>query len=300
MERWPELRHEAWKGTLAAVHLWTQVVGKIRLRQEFMVNHWWNVTLYVTARGLSTSAMPYGDGRTFLIDFDFLEHRLRIEGCDGEYGGFPLEPMAVATFYERTMAELDRLGFHLKINTRANEVPEDVRLDRDAADRPYDRLYVERFWRALLQADRLCKAFRSEFLGKVSPVHFFWGSFDLAVTRFSGRPAPPHPGGIPNLPDWVTREAYSHEVQSVGFWPGGNGAEALFYAYAYPSPSSFSQAQVRPEAASWNEQFQEFVLPYEAVRRTNDPDESVLSFFQSTYEAAADLGSWDRAALERH
>jgi hypothetical protein len=299
MDRWPVLRYADWKDTLATLHLWTQVVGKIRLRLEPLVNHWWNVVLYVTPRGLTTTAMPYGGGRWFSIDFDFIEHRLQIAGCDGERGGFALEPMSVAEFYRRTMHGLDTLGYAVKINTRPNEIADAVPFEHDTAHASYDREYVERFFRALLQADRLCKAFRASFLGKASPVHFFWGSFDLAETRFSGRPAPPHPGGIPNLPDWVTREAYSHEEQSVGFWPGGPGIEAAFYAYAYPEPNGFARAKIAPSGAGWSDTIREFVLPYDAVRTSNDPDHDVLDFFRSTYEAAADLAGWDRAALER-
>lgn len=300
VERWPLLHYEEWKDTLATLHLWTQVVGKIRLRLAPMVNHWWNVTLYVTPRGLTTSAMPYPVGRSLAIDFDFLDHALRVVDCDGRCVEFPLVPMTVAEFYGRTMQALHDLDLDVKIDPIANEVPEEIHLDRDVSHASYDKAYVERFWRALLQADRLCNVFRSSFAGKASPVHFFWGSFDLAFTRFSGRPAPPHPGGIPHLPDWITREAYSHEVQSVGFWPGGPGAEAVFYAYAYPMPDGFASAQVRPPAASWSDQMREFLLPYESVRTSPDPDAEVLAFFESVYEAAANLAKWDRAALERN
>ncbi len=297
--RWPELRHEDWSPTQQTLHLWTQVVGKIRLRQEPLVNHWWNVTLYVTPRGLTTSAMPHASGRTFAIDFDFVARELVIQDCDGARRSFALESMTVAAFYERVMRELEDLGLHVAIDPRPNEIPDAIPLDRDTLHHTYDADAAERFWRVLLQADRLCRIFRARFLGKVSPVHFFWGSFDLAVTRFSGRIAPPHPGGIPNLPDWVTREAYSHEVQSVGFWPGGYGMDALFYSYAYPVPNGFEAARVRPASAAWNAQLREFVLPYEAVRRSSDPDAEVLAFFDSTYEAAADLAAWDRSTLER-
>jgi hypothetical protein len=298
--RWPELRYEEWKDTLQTLHLWTQIVGKIRLRLEPFVNHWWNVVLYVTPRGLSTSAMPYEGGRSLSIDFDFLAHELRIEGCDRERGGFALEPMSVAEFYRRLMSELDRLRFTVRINAKPNEVADAIPFEQDTVHASYDPNYVERFWRVLLQSDRLCKVFRSGFTGKASPVHFFWGSFDLAVTRFSGRPAPQHPGGFPNMPDAATREAYSREEHSVGFWAGGAGAEALFYAYAYPEPDGFPQARVRPGSAAWNAQLREFVLPYEAVRTAADPDAATLDFFNSTYVAAAELAKWDRAALERH
>jgi hypothetical protein len=298
MDRWPKLVYDEWKDTLATLHLWTQIVGKIRLRLEPMVNHWWNVTLYVTPRGLTTSAMPYPGGRWLSIDFDFLGQRLEIAGCDDERDGFMLQLMSVAAFYERLMKRLHGLGFDVHINKKPNEIADAVAFDQDTVHASYDAAYVERFFRALLQADRLCKAFRAPFLGKASPVHFFWGSFDLAVTRFSGRPAPPHPGGIPNMPDWVTREAYSREEQSVGFWPGGPGIEASFYAYAYPEPPGFAQAQVAPPGY-WTDQLREFLLPYESVRTSPDPDRTVLDFFNSTYEAAADLAKWDRASLER-
>jgi hypothetical protein len=299
VDRWPELRYDEWKDTLATVHLWSQIVGKIRLRQESFINHWWHVTLYVTQHGLTTSMMPYEGGRSFSIDFDFVQHALLIADCDGQRAAFDLEPMSVAVFYDRVMSALRELGIHVKINMLPNEVAQAIRFDRDTVHASYDKRYVERFWRALLQADRLCKQFRSGFTGKSSPVHFFWGAFDLAVTRFSGRTAPAHPGGFPNMPDSAMREAYSHEVQSVGFWPGGNGMEAAFYSYAYPSPPSFAQARVRPGDAAWNEQLREFVLFYDAVRRSPDPDRAVLDFFNSTYEAAAEAAGWDRAALER-
>jgi hypothetical protein len=243
--------------------------------------------------------MPYRDGRWFSISFDFAEHVLQIEGCDGEHAGVPLEAMTVATFYRRVMLELERLDIHVRINKKPNEIVDAIPFDQDTIHASYDRAYVERFFHALLQADRLCKAFRSGFLGKASPVHFFWGSFDLAETRFSGRKAPPHPGGIPNLPDWVTREAYSHQEQSVGFWPGGEGFEAAFYAYAYPEPKGFADAKVAPPSAFWNDRLREFLLPYDAVRSSADPDRAVLDFFNSTYAAAAELADWDRAALER-
>ena len=298
MHRWPKLVYDEWKDTLATLHLWTQIVGKIRLRLDPMVNHWWNVALYVTPRGLTTSAMPYSGGRWLSIDFDFLGQRLEIAGCDGEHDGFALQPMSVAAFYEKLMNRLHALGFDVQINRKPNEIADAMPFDQDTVHASYDGAYVERFFRALLQADRLCKEFRSPFLGKASPVHFFWGSFDLAVTRFSGHLAPQHPGGIPNMPDWVTREAYSREEQSVGFWPGGPGIEASFYAYAYPEPPGFAQAQVAPPGY-WTDALREFLLPYESVRTSLDPDRTVLDFFNSTYEAAANLANWDRAALER-
>ncbi|HEX4012708.1 MAG TPA: DUF5996 family protein [Candidatus Cybelea sp.] len=298
MERWPVLRYDDWKETLATLHLWTQIVGKIRLRLTPLINHWWNVVLYVTPCGLTTSPMAYGDGRSFSITFDFLEQRLQIDGCDGERAGFALEPMTVAAFYERLMEELRAMNFPVRINTMPNEIADATPFQRDTVHGAYDGEYVERFFRALLQADRLCKVFRAGFVGKASPVHFFWGSFDLAETRFSGRRAPQHPGGFPNLPDWATREAYSHEEQSVGFWPGGNGLEASFYAYAYPEPNGFAEANV-PSPGVWNGTMREFLLPYESVRTSKDPDRTVLDFFNAAYDAAANLGHWDRAALER-
>jgi hypothetical protein len=299
VDRWPPLPYDQWKETLQTLHLWTQVVGKIRLRLEALINHWWNVTLYVTPRGLTTSAMPYRDGRSVSIDFDFIAHELRIEASTGERGGFALTPMTVADFYHRVTSELERLDVAVRIYTMPNEIPNAIRFERDVVHASYDRMYVERFLQVLLQADRLCKQFRAGFLGKASPVHFFWGSFDLATTRFSGRRAPPHPGGFANLPDWVTREAYSHEEHSVGFWPGGPGMDAAFYAYTYPEPKGFADAAVGPAPASWNAGLREFFLPYDAVRASSNPDRAVLEFFTSTYEAAANLAGWDRAALER-
>ncbi len=298
-ELWPSLPYEQWKDTLATLHMWLQVVGKIRLAQEPMVNHWWQVVLYVSARGLTTSLMPYKDGRAFQIDFDFINHALHMQECNGGQRSFNLEPMPVSAFYQKVMDGLRSLNIDVHIWTKPCEVPDAIPFDRDDAHASYDKDYVHRFWRALLQADRLCKVFRSRFLGKVSPVHFFWGAPDLAVTRFSGRAAPPHPGGFPNLADWVTREAYSHEVSSAGWWPGGFGMDAMFYSYAYPEPQGFAQARVEPGAAFYNEQLHEFMLPYETVRQSNDPDAMVLSFLQTTYEAAANLAKWDRTALER-
>ncbi|MFY9737651.1 MAG: DUF5996 family protein [Candidatus Cybelea sp.] len=298
MDRWPALKYDEWKDTLATLHLWTQIVGKIRLKLQPLVNHWWNVALYVTPRGLTTSAMPYSGGRWLSIDFDLLGSSLQLRGCDDESASFTLEPMSVAEFYRRVVDALRALDFDIQIDTMPNEIADAVRFDEDTMHASYDAAYVERFFRALLQADRLCKEFRAPFLGKASPVHFFWGSFDLAVTRFSGRLAPPHPGGVPNLPDWVTREAYSREEQSVGFWPGGPGIEASFYAYAYPEPPGFAQANVA-SPGYWSDRLREFLLPYESVRASSDPDRTVLDFFSSTYEAAANLAKWDRASLER-
>ena len=298
-EPWPSLPLEAWADTYATLHLWTQIAGKVRLVESPPINHCWHTTLYVTARGLTTSPVPHGT-RTFQIDFDFINHELIVQASDGGTGHFALEPMSVAAFYARLMETLDSLGLHVDIYRYPNEVPEPIRFDQDEAHRSYDPEYAQRFWRILVQVDRVFKEFRSRFIGKCSPVHFFWGAPDLAVTRFSGRTAPEHPGGIPNLPDWITREAYSHEVSSCGFWPGGGTIpHAAFYSYAYPAPEGFSAASVKPDAASYNTDFGEFILPYDAVRQSESPDSTLLEFLQSTYEAAADLAHWDRGALER-
>ncbi|MDD5249031.1 MAG: DUF5996 family protein [Rhodocyclaceae bacterium] len=298
-ELWPELPFAAWRDTCATLHLWTQIVGKIRRVQTPWVNHSWHVTLYVTARGLTTSPIPYG-GRSFQIDFDFIAHRLLIHTSDGQARTMPLAPRSVADFYRELFAQLAALGLHVKIHTTPNEVVDAIPFERDEMHSSYDAEYAGRFWRALVQADRVFKRFRAGFVGKCSPVHFFWGSGDLAVTRFSGRPAPAHPGGVPHCPDWVTREAYSHEVSSCGFWPGGEALpEAVFYAYAYPAPPGFGAARVRPEAAAYNAALGEFILPYDAVRRAPSPDAMLLEFLADSYAAAADLGKWDRAALER-
>jgi hypothetical protein len=278
--------------------MWTQIVGKVRLVQTPWINHSWHVTLYVTARGLTTSAIPCA-GTVFQIDFDFVEHELRISSGDGRTGGFRLEPQSVATFHARLFEALAKLGLHVKIYGRPNEVAEAIPFAQDETHRSYDADYANRFWRILVHSARVMTAFRARFIGKCSPVHFFWGAPDLAVTRFSGRAAPEHPGGVPNLPDWVAREAYSHEVSSCGFWPGGGPLpHPAFYAYAYPEPAGFADVSVKPGAAYYNTDLREFVLPYDAVRLSDAPDETLLDFLQSTYEAAADLGSWDRSALE--
>lgn len=296
---WPEIPFAAWSDTCATLHMWTQVVGKIRLVQSPWTNHSWHVPLYVTARGLGTSPVPYG-ARVFEIDFDLLDHRLEIRVSDGGRRTLPLEPRTVADFHRDVLAALADLGLPVRIHTTPSEVADAIPFERDTVHRHYDADAVTRFWRALVQIDRVMKEFRARFVGKCSPVHFFWGSFDMAVTRFSGREAPPHPGGVPNFPDWVAREAYSHEVSSAGFWPGGSGAEdASFYAYAYPAPEGFARARVAPAEAHYAEALGEFLLPYEAVRSAASPDEALLAFLQSTYEAAADRAGWDRAALER-
>jgi hypothetical protein len=299
MDQWPGLPLDAWNETFATLHMWTQVVGKIRLVQSPWTNHSWHVTLYVTARGLSTSPIPYG-GRSFEIEFDFISHALTIQASDGRTASVPLEPQSVATFYSRVMKEMAGLDLPVHIRTKPNEVPEAIPFDRDEAHRSYDREYAFRFWRVLVQTDCILKTFRARFTGKCSPVHFFWGGADLAVTRFSGRPAPEHPGGIPNLPDWITREAYSHEVSSCGFWPGGGAiAYPAFYSYAYPEPAGFPSAPVRPDAAFYSSELREFILPYDEIRRADSPDDAVLAFLQTTYEAAATLAAWDRGSLER-
>jgi hypothetical protein len=298
-EAWPALPLEAWSDTAATLHLWLQIVGKVRLVQGPPQNHCWDATLYVTSRGLTTSPMPSG-ARTFEIELDFIDHRLAVRGSAGGSAGFALEAQPVARFYARLMEALDQLGLRVAIHKRPNEVADPIPFDRDQVHRSYDAEYANRFWRVLVQADRVFKRFRGRFQGKCSPVHFFWGAPDLAVTRFSGRPAPEHPGGIPNLPDRVTRDAYSHEVSSAGFWTGGGPVpQPVFYSYAYPVPAGFAEAAVQPAAAFYSKELGEFVLPYDAVRLAESPDETLLAFLQSTYEAAASLGGWDRAALER-
>ncbi len=298
-ELWPALPLEEWKDTYSTLHMWTQVVGKIRLAQTPWVNHSWHVTLYVTSRGMTTSTIPYGT-RTFQIGFDFIDHRLVIQTSDGAVRTIALRPTPVADFYDEVMTTLRELDLKVSIHTKPNEVVEPIPFEQDHTHASYDANYANRFWRVLVQSDRVLKEFRSRFIGKCSPVHFFWGSFDLAVTRFSGRLAPEHPGGVPNLPDSVTREAYTHEVSSCGFWPGGGAImEPAFYAYAYPEPQGFKDYPIRPMAAFYSSDMREFILPYNAVRRADNPDEALLEFLQSTYEAAANRGNWDRTALER-
>ena len=297
-DQWPDLSFEKWRDTYATLHMWTQIVGKIRLAQTPWINHSWHVTLYVTARGLTTSPIPHG-GSMFEINFDFVDHHLRIDSSEGGQRAIELRPRSVADFYLAVMSALTELELPVSINTMPNEIQDPIPLDRDEEHRSYDAEYANRFWRVLVQADRVFKDFRSDFCGKCSPVHFFWGSFDLAVTRFSGRAAPPHPGGIPHLPDAITREAYSQEVSSLGFWPGGGPVPMpVFYSYAYPEPTGFAQARVRPDAASYNAQLREFILPYDAVRRGDSPDDVLLDFARSTYDAASSLARWDRAALK--
>jgi len=294
---WPELPYPAWRATAATLQLWTQIVGKIRLSLTPWLNHGWQVPLYVSARGLGTSPIPAG--REILeIEFDFIAHRLLLRTSRGDERVLPLAPQSVADFYARLTGLLDEIGIRAAINEMPNEVPNPVRFSDDWVHASYDAQAAHRFWRVLVQADRVFKLFRSGYLGKASPVHFFWGSFDLAVTRFSGRPAPLHPGGVPGLPDPVTREAYSHEVSSAGFWPGSDAfPQAAFYAYAYPEPPGFRDAEVAPGAA-FNPNLGEFILPYETMRQAADPDAMLLDFLSATYNAAADRGGLDRAALE--
>ncbi|MBW4091082.1 MAG: hypothetical protein HIU82_08235 [Proteobacteria bacterium] len=296
---WPDLPLAGWADTCAALHLWTQVVGKIRLAHAPMVNHWWQVPLYVTCRGLTTSPIPHG-GRSFQIDFDFIDHILTIETSAGEIETIALGPRSVADFYTEVMGRLAALGLETRIWTMPVEIPDAIPFEQDRAHAAYDRDAVTRFWRALVQVERVFTRFRGEFLGKVSPVHFFWGSFDLAVTRFSGRPAPRLAGASPNLGAWVMQEAYSHEVSSVGFWPGNGGfGKPAFYSYAYPEPPGFAAAPILPQATYYDPDLGQHILPYDAVRQARSPDEELMRYLRGTYEAAADLGQWDRAALER-
>ncbi len=297
-EAWPALPYAAWKDTCATLHLWTQIVGKVRLARTPWLNHSWHVPLYVSARGLTTSPIPY-DTRSFEMTFDFIAQMLEIQTSDGAHMQVALKPRTVADFYAEVMSALRQVGVPTEINEQPNEIPDGIPFSQDRTHTAYDAEYAQRFWRVLIQADRVFKTFRTGFIGKASPVHFFWGSFDLAVTRFSGRRAPPHPGGVPGLADAVVREAYSHEVSSAGFWPGGGGFDdAAFYSYAYPEPAGFRTAAVEPGAASFSEALGEFLLPYEAVRTAPDPDAALLAFLTSTYAAAANAAGWDRSALE--
>jgi len=297
-DQWPPLPFAEWEDTAITLHMWTQIVGKIRLALSPWTNHSWHVTLYVTSRGLTTSPIPYGTS-TFEIRFDFIDHELRILKSDGAVRVFKLRPQPVAKFYREVMNALAEMKLPVTINTTPNEIENPISFDQDDEHRSYDPEYANRFWRVLVQSDRVFKEFRSRFCGKCSPVHFFWGSFDLAVTRFSGRPAPPHPGGVPHLPDKITREAYSQEVSSLGFWPGNAVAPTpVFYSYAYPEPPGFAETKVQPEAALYLPKLREFILPYDTVRTAEKPDDVLLDFAQSAYDAASKLGKWDRAALE--
>ncbi len=296
--QWAPLPFAEWKDTAITLHMWTQIVGKIRLTLSPWTNHSWHVTLYVTSRGLTTSPIPHGTS-TFEIRFDFIDHELRILKSDGAVRVFKLRPQPVAKFYREVMNALAEMKLPVTINTTPNEIENPISFDQDDEHRSYDPEYANRFWHVLVQSDRVFKEFRSRFCGKCSPVHFFWGSFDLAVTRFSGRPAPPHPGGVPHLPDEITREAYSQEVSSLGFWPGNAVAPTpVFYSYAYPEPPGFAETKVQPEAALYLPKLREFILPYDTVRTAEKPDDVLLDFAQSAYDAASKLGKWDRAALE--
>jgi hypothetical protein len=295
---WPELPTAAWRETYATLHLWTQIIGKIRLVRSPWLNHSWHVALYVTARGLTTSPIPDGV-RTFQIDLDLIDHALRVSTSDGAQRQFALAGQSVASFYAAIMAALWETGIHIAIDEMPNELPEPIRFSEDKKPASYDPAAVRRFLQILVNADRVFKQFRTGFLGKASPVHFFWGSFDLTVTRFSGRRAPRHPGGIPHLSDDVACEAYSHEESSAGFWPGSGAIDyPAFYSYAYPEPVGFRAVKVRPDAAFFSEALGEFILPYDAVRTAAAPDQALLEFLQSTYEAAANAAKWDRDALE--
>ncbi|UCH46609.1 MAG: hypothetical protein JSU95_10820 [Betaproteobacteria bacterium] len=296
---WPAIPYADWRDTAQTLHMWTQIIGKIRMVQSPWLNHAWHVTLYVTPRGMTTGTIPH-DERTFSIDFDFIDHQLVIESCEGHVQKLPLVAHDTADFYNSVMSTLGKMGLPVTINTKPNEVEDPIPFPEDRTHSAYDAQAVNRFWRALYQIDRVFNIFRGRFGGKSSPVHFFWGSFDLAVTRFSGRPAPDHPGGVPNMPLWVAQEAYSHEVSSAGFWPGGDSfPEPIFYSYAYPTPEGFSDAKVGPDAAYWVGELGEFVLPYEAVRQTENPDTALLAFLQTTFDAAASLADWDLASMRR-
>jgi len=289
---WPRLDYAGWRDTAATLQLWTQIVGKVRLALSPWLNHGWQVPLYVNAHGLGSSPI-HVNGEMLAIDFDFVAQRLVVRTSNTPDAGFALERMSVAAFYKRLMAVLESVGVTVAIDALPNEVPNPVRFPDDETHAAYDGAAAHAFWRALMPVDRVFRLFRTGFLGKASPVHLFWGSFDLAVTRFSGRAAPLHPGGVPGLPDAVTREAYSHEVSSAGFWPGSDAwPHAAFYSYAYPSPAGFVAAKVEPREATWAEAMGEWLLPYDAVRAAADPEAMLMRFLQSTYRAAADLGHW--------
>ncbi|MBW8877469.1 MAG: hypothetical protein JF614_21090 [Acidobacteria bacterium] len=297
---WPALPYDAWRETCETLHRWSQIVGKTRLSLEPLVNHWWQVALYLSARGLTTSAMPYGDAGLVEIEFDFIAHQLVFRTSEGARQAMPLVARSVADFYAEYRQVLSTLGIGAKIWPVPSELPDTLPFAEDHVHASYDPEMAQRFWRVLILVDRVFKSFRGRYVGKSSPVHLFWGGLDLAVSRFSGRPAPPHPGGIPNVADWVMREGYSHEVSSAGFWPGSEALpEPAFYAYVYPTPPGFGDAPVRPEAAYFHQGMGEFLLPYETVRVAPSPGAAILDFLQSTYEAAAGSAGWDRKALER-
>jgi hypothetical protein len=297
--QWPDLPFAAWSDTCDTLQLWTQIAGKVIMNLTPLINHWWNVTFHVTARGMAKRAIPY-QGRVFDIVFDFIDHRLDIEASDGRSESIPLRPMAVADFYAEFMQRLQRLDIDTQIWSMPCEIPGCVEFDQDRVHAQYDPVYVRKFHQALVQADRVMNEFRARFIGKASPVHFFWGSFDLAVTRFSGRTAPPPKGHTPGVADWVMAEAYSHECSSCGFWPGNGGlGYAAFYVYAYPEPEGYGDTRLKTAEAAYNKEAGQFWLPYDAVRQARDPDALLLAFLQETYAAAADLAKWDRAAIER-
>jgi hypothetical protein len=297
--RWPAIPVSGWLDTRDTLQLYTQVVGKVRLANTPLVNHWWNVPLYVTARGLTTSLVPHPTGPPFQIDFDFLAHRLEVVTVDGGRRALDLEPRPVADFYASVLGMLDELGVPTEISPMPVEIVGAVPFNEDRAHASYDRDAVRRFWRALVEMSRVLTVFRGRFVGKSSPVHLFWGALDLATTRFSGRSAPPHPGGAPHCGPHVMIEAYSQEVSSCGYWPGPPGEEGVFYAYAYPEPPGYRDTALRTPGARWDEELSEFVLPYELVRTAPDPDALLLDFLQNTYEAAAESARWNRTALER-
>jgi hypothetical protein len=296
---WPALPLDQWADTAATLHRWMQIVGKVRMVNTPPVNHSWHVTLYVSPRGLTTGHIPHAR-QPFDMEFDFIRHELVVRTISGAVVSVPLRSRSVASFYAEVMAGLDGLGVPTRIDIRPNELPDATPFDEDEEHASYDPEFASRFWRILVSTDRVLRLFRSSFIGKCSPVHMFWGAADIAVSRFSGRPAPVHPGGVPNLPDTIAREAYSHEVSSAGFWAGGSGLDApAFYSYAYPEPSGFRDASVAPAAAYYHDVLREFVFPYDAMRQAASPEEALLEFLESTYSAAATLGNWDRAALER-
>jgi len=301
-DNWPRLVLDDWAATQSTLQRWTQIVGKTRLALAPMQNHWWQVVLYVTERGLTTSPIPYDDGRTFDINFDFIDHKLTTQTSDGDVRLIPLVPRSVADFYAEYMSMLHSLGIDVKILPVPMEMPDTLRFTEDRTHASYDPEVAHRFWQVLVHSDRVLKEFRARFLGKSSPSHFWWGGFDLACTRFSGRPAPVHPGGVPNCPDYVMVEGYSHECISAGWWPGSVGGpvtEPSFYAYSYPEPPGYDTAPMRPEGAYYHPVMREWFLPYETVRTSPDPERALFEFLQSTYEAAADRAKWDRASLER-
>lgn len=298
-EKWPSLSFHSWQPTYETLHMWFQIVGKIRLVQSPWINHSWHTTFYLSSRGMTTSPIPVRSG-SFQIDFDFIDHTLTISKSDGQIKALPLQEESVADFYARLFEALAAMKLNISINTLPNEVPDAVPFEQDTQHCHYNPGDAHRCWRVLAGVDQIFKQFRSHYCGKCSPVHFFWGSFDLAVTRFSGRRAPTHPGGVPNLPDAVAQEAYSHEVSSCGFWPGSaEMPEPVFYSYAYPEPPSFAEAHVQPSGAHYNAGLGEFVLPYEELRESGQLESLLMDFLQTTYEAAADLGGWDRQLLER-